>query len=252
MRNSLSKFLHLVSTLAVIALSGVMVSCKQVVFETRDECPATLVFRADPPLDGRDTRILFSLRFDGILHTATSIMAPALNSGLVFECDRSNNYISATAYYGWPDSQDWVFGGILRIPEGSMCPKAGASFVEAPFPMASEERKPFLMHFNDLYWETSVRFSGSSLPAAVLLEVTGNTDGFTLPTLEPHRGAFSFAEEVSTAGGFLMRIPRLADWGTMTYRVTGGGREWTLDVAKAVRDAGYEGGDEPFEVVCTL
>lgn len=227
-------------------------SCRQAVYEVRDECPATLVFRASPPLDGRDTRVQFALRLDGILHTATSVSAPALNSGLVFECERNNNYLSATAYYGWPDNQDWVYGGILRIPEGSMCPQAASAFIEAPFPLVSMERTPFLLTFGELYYETRIRFEGASLPETVLLEVTGNTDGFVIPALTPHKGTFVFSEEVSPAGGFLMRIPRFEEWGTTIYRVTGGGREWTCDVAKALREAGYEAGSEPFELTCRL
>lgn len=212
--------------------------CKKAVFEERIECPATLVFKAIPAIENPSRAwVFFAMRVDGELKNTVNVNGTAVNSGLVFSCERGEE-LSFSAVYGWPDESEWNKGGLLAIPKGAMCPNAAGVYEVMQFPDTKQELEPVSLSFADLSFTVNLSLPEYNGGYDVMLN--GDVDGYLFPSLELHAGEYECSVFSEKGGNLELRIPRITEGNQMILNVVRGSQKYRCDIISKMQRDGID------------
>ena len=204
----------LISLLALTSLS-----CTSYVYEAREACQATLVFKAEPQFQEATNKLVYLSVYSeiGTFFQSATATTSALNKGVVLSCDRAES-LSAMAVYGWPSDNEWNKGGKLVIPDGQMCPEAGGAFIEMDFPTVKEEITPIPLSFRPLCYYYDIIIDGLE-ERVYTVTVECEKNGYSSSDLELLDGHFRYEFSVSEGGDRTIRIPRIGEKDVLTVTI---------------------------------
>ena len=227
---------------AVVSLLGAAVSCT--VKEDRFECPSWVTLLPDGPLsqdmyESGGGLSVFVYR-DGEQALQLGYTLPEFDAGVAFPVVKGP--VELAGVIDWP--AEYVDGDVLQIPYGKDCPEAWG-FSDRLF--LEEEEHVFYEHLKALFANVYVEIVGApeDYPFTPVLE--GTVDGYSLASLEPHRGDFLAVPRTVHYDLRFCRVPRQVDASLMFFLVEGflmptkvAGSVYDLPIGEVLEQEGYD------------
>lgn len=229
------------AALVVCVLGGCSVK------EDRLECPAWVCFEAyggTVPDGDWSTMRLFAFRDGACVLDREYPLSDFLSGNLVVSVYPGPVHFAGVL--GWPAGQ--VTDGVLRIPEGEQCSEAWG--FDEPYVVKVDDEMRFTESLRALYANVFIRVVGRGEDYPWDLVMEGTVDGYTLASLEPHRGPFSVSPVQEGVEDFVVRVPRQVDGSLelalygreMSTKAGEGGKVYALPVGEIVGEGGYDWG----------
>lgn len=196
--------------LIVLLAVPVLVSCRQLVLENRNDCPAFVFFErpGDCPLGSKEQVSLMVL-------DAKTLEELASDKPLIKEIDADDYYLTISKR---PEIVSIGVAGVrmsslkgtrLELPEGNQGDPIYRFSKREPL-IDETAHVPLIM--TKEFSRVLVRFKSEDGVFPYDVVVSGNTCGIDLVTGRPIEGTFRFVPIESTPGVFLFTVPRQADY----------------------------------------
>lgn len=207
------KMKKLTSVLLILSL----VSCRSLIREDRSECPAWIQVKADRTVS-EQLWPYFSFRM--MNREAEEIQRQVAQTetfctdGVTFSW-KKHSPLEVVCVSNWSEtiSED---GNILLIPLGQECPESLAGCAQAQ----TEEAEQYVVEVpvQSLYATFYIEVEILEKDIPLLVQVSGDVDGYTLPGLTLHEGPYRAQFREIGPHQYAVRIPRQAmPSGTMVY-----------------------------------